>query len=52
MLRRKIPFSQIAFVTLLGVAGGIYIYRPYFDPVLKISGQKNQGEPKKENETD
>uniref|UniRef100_A0AAY4EI40 Protein PIGBOS1 n=1 Tax=Denticeps clupeoides TaxID=299321 RepID=A0AAY4EI40_9TELE len=32
MLRRRIPFHQIAFATLLGVAGGIYVYRPMFEP--------------------
>ncbi|XP_074522367.1 protein PIGBOS1 [Halichoeres trimaculatus] len=50
MFRRRIPFTQVAFATLLGVAGGVYIYRPSFEPVLKNSGQKNQDEPKK-NET-
>ncbi|XP_051236279.1 protein PIGBOS1 [Dicentrarchus labrax] len=50
MFRRRIPFSQIAFVTLLGVVGGIYIYRPYFDTALKTSAQQNV--PKKPSETD
>ncbi|XP_071344445.1 protein PIGBOS1 [Trachinotus anak] len=52
MFRRRVPFTQIAFATLLGVAGGMYIYRPYFEPVPKNSGQQNQGMPKKQNETD
>uniref|UniRef100_A0A3B1IJ92 Uncharacterized protein n=1 Tax=Astyanax mexicanus TaxID=7994 RepID=A0A3B1IJ92_ASTMX len=25
------PFNQIAFATLLGVGGGIYIYKPMFE---------------------
>ncbi|XP_060895023.1 protein PIGBOS1 [Labrus mixtus] len=50
MFHRRIPFTQLAFATLLGVAGGVYIYRPYFE--LKPSGQKNQDVPKKHNETD
>ncbi|XP_021441938.2 protein PIGBOS1 [Oncorhynchus mykiss] len=32
MFRRRIPFAQIAFATVLGVAGGVYIYRPIFEP--------------------
>ncbi|XP_066540974.1 protein PIGBOS1 [Hoplias malabaricus] len=31
MLPRRIPFNQIAFATLLGVAGGVYIYKPMFE---------------------
>ncbi|KAG9273455.1 protein PIGBOS1 [Astyanax mexicanus] len=31
MLPRRIPFNQIAFATLLGVGGGIYIYKPMFE---------------------
>ncbi|XP_054466661.1 protein PIGBOS1 [Anoplopoma fimbria] len=52
MFRRRMPFTQIALATVLGVAGGIYIYRPYFEPVLKPSGQQNLDVPKKKNETD
>uniref|UniRef100_A0AAQ4P1D8 Protein PIGBOS1 n=1 Tax=Gasterosteus aculeatus aculeatus TaxID=481459 RepID=A0AAQ4P1D8_GASAC len=37
-----LPFSQIAVATLLGIAGGYYIYRPYFEPVQKSSDQQNQ----------
>lgn len=51
MLRQRIHFTQIAFATLLGVGGGIYIYRPYFEPAQKISGQQNQDVPKKEDQT-
>ncbi|XP_069379640.1 protein PIGBOS1 [Paralichthys olivaceus] len=51
MFRRRVPFTQMAFAMLLGVAGGLYIYRPYFEPVLKTSRQQNQGEAKKDNET-
>ncbi|KAL6479532.1 hypothetical protein MHYP_G00129650 [Metynnis hypsauchen] len=35
MLPRRIPFNQIAFATLVGVGGGIYIYRPMFEPPRK-----------------
>lgn len=42
----------MAFAVLLGVAGGIYIYKPYFEPPSKSSGQQNQDVPKKENEID
>ncbi|XP_042265489.1 protein PIGBOS1 [Thunnus albacares] len=52
MFRRRIPFTQIAFATILGVGGGIYIYKPCFEPELKTSGQKNQDVPKKQNETE
>ncbi|KAJ7986151.1 hypothetical protein DPEC_G00347810 [Dallia pectoralis] len=40
MFRRSIPFSQIAFTTVLGVAGGVYIYRPMFE------SQRNNSVPK------
>ncbi|XP_026234592.1 protein PIGBOS1 [Anabas testudineus] len=48
MLRRRIPFNQVAFATLLGVASGIYIYKPYFDSLLKTSGQEKENVPKEE----
>ncbi|XP_072237350.1 protein PIGBOS1 [Leuresthes tenuis] len=50
MFRRRLPFAQLAIATLLGVLGGVYIYRPYFEPLPKI--QQNQDVPKKQNETD
>lgn len=50
MLRRRIPFTQIAFATLLGVVGGIYIYKPYFEPLQDTSKPQMQNVPKKENE--
>ncbi|XP_067246008.1 protein PIGBOS1 [Chanodichthys erythropterus] len=31
MFGRRIPFNQIAFATLVGVVGGVYIYRPVFE---------------------
>lgn len=52
MFRQRIPFTQIAFATVLGVGGGIYIYKPCFEEQLKPSGQQNQDVPKKQNETD
>jgi len=38
MLRRRIPFNQVAFATVLGVAGGVYIYRPYFEAKQRRTG--------------
>ncbi|XP_050991466.1 protein PIGBOS1 [Labeo rohita] len=35
MFGRRIPFNQVAFATLLGVVGGVYIYRPIFEPPRK-----------------
>lgn len=52
MFRRRLPFTQLAFATMLGVAGGIYIYRPYLETVPKTSGEQIQDKPKKENELD
>uniref|UniRef100_A0A7N8XCC9 Protein PIGBOS1 n=2 Tax=Mastacembelus armatus TaxID=205130 RepID=A0A7N8XCC9_9TELE len=52
MLRRRIPFTQMALATMLGVAGGVYIYRPYFEQVPRTSQQKKQDDPKKPNETE
>ncbi|XP_032369958.1 protein PIGBOS1 [Etheostoma spectabile] len=51
MFRRRVPFSQVALATLLGVAGGIYIYRPYFEPVQTLR-QQNQDVPNKQNKED
>ncbi|XP_062242633.1 protein PIGBOS1 [Platichthys flesus] len=52
MFRRRVPFPQKALAMLLGVAGGLYIYRPFFEPMLKKSSKQNPGETKKEKETD
>lgn len=51
MFRRRIPFTQIAFTTLLGVVGGIYIYRPYFEPDVKTPEEQREDVPKKPSET-
>lgn len=50
MIRRRIPFTQIAFVTLIGVGGGVYIYRPYFVNNMKTPVEQNQNVPKKQSE--
>ncbi|XP_036400511.1 protein PIGBOS1 [Megalops cyprinoides] len=42
MFRRRIPFNQITMATLLGVAGGVYIYRPIFEPPNKSPVHPNQ----------
>ncbi|XP_047219612.1 protein PIGBOS1 [Girardinichthys multiradiatus] len=52
MFRRRLPFSQLILAAVLGVAGGIYIYRPYFESRPKAFEQQNQDVPKKGNETD
>ncbi|XP_029949024.1 protein PIGBOS1 [Salarias fasciatus] len=52
MFRRRLPFTQLALAAVLGVCGGIYIYRPYFEPVPKTSEEHGQDVPKKERETD
>lgn len=35
MFRRRIPFNEIAVATLVGVVGGIYVYKPMFEPPMK-----------------
>lgn len=35
MFGRRIPFNQIAVATLVGVGGGVYIYRPIFEAPRK-----------------
>ncbi|XP_029317205.1 protein PIGBOS1 [Cottoperca gobio] len=54
MFRGRLPFSQIVFATLLGVAGGVYVFKPVFEPlaVRKTSEQQNQNVPEKQKETD
>lgn len=52
MLRRRMPFRHVAFATLLGVGGGIYIYRPYFDLQMKTSEQQKEDVSKKDSEKD
>lgn len=41
----------MAFATLIGVGGGIYIYRPYFVNRMNTSVEQNQNVAKKESET-
>ncbi|XP_024151501.1 protein PIGBOS1 [Oryzias melastigma] len=52
MFRQRLPFTQLVLATLLGVAGGLYIYKPYFEPAQKISGQENTDVPQKQNKMD
>ncbi|XP_058244388.1 protein PIGBOS1 [Hemibagrus wyckioides] len=42
MFSRRIPFNQIAFATVLGVGGGIYIYRPMFEPQRRKTSAGNE----------
>ncbi|XP_043072623.1 protein PIGBOS1 [Puntigrus tetrazona] len=42
MFRRRIPFNQVAFATLVGVVGGVYIYRPLFEPPRKPPSAPDQ----------
>lgn len=44
MFPRRIPFNQIAFATLLGVGGGIYIYRPMFERDRRKAGAGDKAE--------
>ncbi|CAL9701836.1 unnamed protein product [Knipowitschia caucasica] len=55
--RIRIPFTQVVFATLLGVAGGFYIYKPSFEPLLTPkeatpTNQLNSEVPKKQDEKD
>ncbi|KAL3065430.1 hypothetical protein OYC64_015580 [Pagothenia borchgrevinki] len=54
MFRRRIPFVDVFFATLVGVAGGVYIFSPVFapQPEPKASEQQNQDVPQKPKETD
>ncbi|XP_047678266.1 protein PIGBOS1 [Tachysurus vachellii] len=54
MFFRRIPFNQIAFATVVGVGGGIYIYRPMFEHHSKNTSEENktQTENKGQNNTD
>ncbi len=42
MFRRRVPFNQIAVATLAGVLGGVYIYRPMFEPPRKPPSAPDQ----------
>ncbi|XP_059362970.1 protein PIGBOS1 [Carassius carassius] len=42
MFGRRIPFNQIAFATLVGVVGGVYIYRPMFEAPRKPPSAPDQ----------
>ncbi|XP_058607193.1 protein PIGBOS1 [Onychostoma macrolepis] len=42
MFRRRIPFNQIGVATLVGVVGGVYIYKPIFDPPRKPPSAPDQ----------
>ncbi|XP_056135426.1 protein PIGBOS1 [Lampris incognitus] len=44
-MQRRIPFTHMAFATAVGVFGGVYIYRPYFEPQQKSSAQQNRDGP-------
>nr|XP_043873892.1 protein PIGBOS1 [Solea senegalensis] len=52
MFRRRIPLTQMAFAALLGVTGGFYIYKPYFESETKTSAQQNLKSPEKQSETE
>ena len=38
MIGHRVPFTSIAFATVLGVAGGVYIYKPFFESQMKNQG--------------
>ncbi|XP_028299018.1 protein PIGBOS1 [Gouania willdenowi] len=50
MFRRRMPFTQLALAALLGVCGGVYIYRPYFEPTPNTSEEQSHDVPKKQSE--
>ncbi|KAJ0002119.1 hypothetical protein NQD34_001915 [Periophthalmus magnuspinnatus] len=59
MIRHRIrmPFTQMAMAILLGVAGGVYIYKPCFEPLqpqtaTTTTNQINAEVPKKPDQTD
>jgi len=41
---RYIPGWQLGLVTGIGIIGGIYIWRPVFDPSLKEKAEKSKSE--------
>ncbi|XP_053128531.1 protein PIGBOS1 [Hemicordylus capensis] len=42
-MRGRLTFSQMLLAMLLGVAGGVYIYKPLFEPPLqKQNGSKDK----------
>ncbi|TRY90155.1 hypothetical protein DNTS_033343 [Danionella cerebrum] len=43
MLPRRIPFHQLVFAAILGVCGGIYIYKPMFEPLKKTASKPEEG---------
>lgn len=38
MIGHRVPFASIAFATVLGVGGGVYIYKPFFESQMKNQG--------------
>lgn len=46
MFRRRIPFNEIAVATLVGVVGGIYVYKPMFEPPKKPQSAELQEDTK------
>ncbi|XP_055011011.1 protein PIGBOS1 [Boleophthalmus pectinirostris] len=54
--RIRLPLTQVAMAVLIGIAGGVYIYKPCFEPVrtrtaTSTTNQMNPEEQKKENQT-
>ncbi|XP_048887458.1 protein PIGBOS1 [Brienomyrus brachyistius] len=45
MFRRRIPFHQVAMAVIVGVVGGIYVYRPIFHSPdwMRRSSEPNPG---------
>ncbi|XP_041082816.1 protein PIGBOS1 [Polyodon spathula] len=48
MIFGRLSFSQIALVTLIGVAGGVYVYKPIYEQYNKeqrlLKEKTEQGE--------
>lgn len=52
MYRRRIPFTNVVFATVLGIGSAVYIYKPYFDQNLTTKRQQNEDVLKKQSEVD
>ncbi|XP_053720487.1 protein PIGBOS1 [Synchiropus splendidus] len=49
MIRHRMPFAQLLVATVVGITGGLYIYRPFFEPAPTTSEQPKQDVPMTKN---
>lgn len=52
MYRRRIPFTNMAFATVLGIGSAMYIYKPYYEQGKGAPKQQKEEAPKKTSEVD